>query len=245
VLILIRVETDLKGGREAKARGDIVVVVDVLRFSSAVIVGLACGADAFIPVGTLAEARRLGKRKRGLILAGERKGVQPEGFHLGNSPTELENANLTGKTIIITTTNGTAALKSSRGARWLLVGAFINARAVSAAASGLSKDEKGIAIILASRLGSIFLEDFLCAGLLVSNMADEDEQMNDAAIAAKLAWTSAEDHFQEVVMRSSHATYLEGLGYKKDVDFCLRKDVYDIVRHLGKDTIVKLQAGKV
>jgi len=210
-----------------------------------VVVGLACGADAFIPVRTLAEARRLGKKNRRLILAGERKGVKPKGFHLGNSPTELKNANLTGKTIAITTTNGTAALESSAGARWLLVVSFINAGAVSAAASGLSEEEKGISIVLASRSGNIFLEDFLCAGLLVSSMADEDLQLNDAAMAARLAWKSAEDCFQEVLMLSSHATYLESIGYKQDVAFCLRRDVYDLVPYLKEDAIVRLQAGQV
>jgi len=241
---LIRVETDLEGGREAGTRGDVVIVVDVLRFSSSVVVGLACGADAFIPVRTLAEARKLGKRNRRLILAGERNGVKPRGFHLGNSPTEFENANLKGKTIVITTTNGTAALESSRGARWLLVGSFINARAVSTAASRLSEDGNGISIILASRPGCIFLEDFLCTGMLVTNMADEDEKMNDEAIAARLAWASAENDFQEILMRSFHAVYLESIGYEQDVEFCLRKDVYDLVPHLKGDTIVRFQAGQ-
>jgi 2-phosphosulfolactate phosphatase len=237
---LISVEANLEAGREASSRGDIVIVVDVLRFSSTAVVGLACGAESIIPVKTIREARRLYRRNRKLVLAGEREGAKPKGFHFGNSPTEFRKANLSGKTIVMTTSNGTRALESSKGAKWLLIGSFVNAGAVSAAASRLSKDGRGISIILASRHGKIFLEDFICSGLLVSNITPQLDQMSDEAIAARLAWMSVEHDLKRVVGQSSHAIYLERIGYREDVRFCLQRDVYDIVPNVKRSRIVRL-----
>jgi len=236
---LISVETDFETGREATSRGDAIIIVDVLRFSSSVVVGLARGAKAFIPVKTLAEARSLYKKNRRLILAGERGGVKPKGFHLGNSPREFERADLDGKYVVITTTNGTMALENSKGAKWLLVGSFINARAVSNVASRLTREGGNVTIVLASRKGRIFLEDFLCAGLLASNITDERRQMSDEAIAARLAWMGAERDLK-VMEKGSHATYLEGIGYGQDVAFCLQRDVYDLVPCVKGSKIVRL-----
>jgi 2-phosphosulfolactate phosphatase len=237
---LISVEANLEDGREASSRGDIVIVVDVLRFSSTAVVGLASGAEAIIPVKTIGEARRLYERNRKLVLAGEREGIKPKGFHLGNSPTEFERADLSGKTIIMTTSNGTAALESSKGAKSLFVGSFINARAVSAAASTFFTNEKGISIVLGSRRGEIFLEDFLCSGLLVSNLTDKTHQMNDEAIAARLAWMNVEHDLETFVRQASHAVYLGSIGYGEDVKFCSRRDVYDVVPYLKGNRLLNL-----
>jgi len=237
---LISVEANLEAGREAGSRGDIVIVVDVLRFSSTVVVGLACEARSIIPVRTVQEARSLYKRDRELVLAGEREGIKPRGFHLGNSPTEFKQANLSGKTIVMTTSNGTVALESSKGAKSLLVGSFLNAAAVSTAASTLSRDARGISIILGSRRGEIFLEDFLCSGLLVSNLANKNHPMNDEAIAARLAWMSVRDDLEPVLLQAAHAVYLESIGYGEDVKFCSRKDIYNVVPYLKADRLLNL-----
>jgi 2-phosphosulfolactate phosphatase len=237
---LISVEPNLKAGLDASSRGDITIVVDVLRFSSSVVVGLAHGVTAITPVRTLKEARLLRKQNKGLILAGEREGLKLKGFQLGNSPSEFLRSDLDGKQIVMTTTNGTMALEYSKGSRWLLVGSFINARAVSEAASAISKKRKGISIILACRLGRFFLEDFLCAGLLVSNMTDRLTDMNDEAMAARLAWLGVKSDFRKVVRKSKHAVYLREIGYEKDVELCLQRDTYDLVPHLKKNKIIRL-----
>ncbi|MBS7622863.1 2-phosphosulfolactate phosphatase [Candidatus Bathyarchaeota archaeon] len=215
------------------------MVVDVLRFSSSVVVALDRGAESIIPVKTLIQAKRLYNRDRRLILAGERGGERPGGFHLGNSPTELIRESLKGRTVVMTTTNGTAALEYSKGARWLLIGSFINAGAVSKKVLELSNDGGDILIVLASRSGRFFLEDFLCAGLLVSSVTGERDEMNDAAMAARLAWLTSSSDLEAAVKQSFHARYLKSIGYGEDVKFCLRRDVYDTVPLLRRNRIVR------
>lgn len=238
---MLRVVPNLEASRETGPRGEITIVVDALRFSSSVIVGLASRAAAFIPVKTVAEAKRLYRSDKRLILSGEREGLKPRGFHLGNSPTEFKRTDLDGKTVVITTTNGTKALESSRGSEWLLIGSFVNATAVSAAASRLAENEKDISIILASRGGKIFLEDFICAGLLASRITNDMDTMNDEAMAAELAWIGAENDYERVIRKSSHAVYLEGIGYGDDVELCLQRDLYDLVPYAKGNKIVRLQ----
>jgi len=86
------------------------VVFDVLRATSSIITGLASGVEAIIPVRTVEEARKRKLEDPDLLLAGERGGLPPQGFDLGNSPEEFEN--LKGRRVVMTTTNGTAAIES-------------------------------------------------------------------------------------------------------------------------------------
>ncbi|MGQ9542783.1 MAG: 2-phosphosulfolactate phosphatase [Candidatus Bathyarchaeia archaeon] len=241
---MISLETSYKYASRARLRGDIIIVVDVLRFSSSVVVGLAHGVEAFIPVKTLREARSLYRRDSSLILAGERHGFKPKDFHIGNSPRDFELAKLEGKRVVITTTNGTMALQYAKGSKWILVGSFLNAKAVSTVASRLLKNG-GVSIVLASRNGMLFIEDFLCGGLLASNLSVELGEMDDEAMAAKLAWIAAEHQLEGVVRRGLHATYLEGIGYGEDVAFCLRRDVYDIVPFMKDGEIVSLKSSGI
>jgi 2-phosphosulfolactate phosphatase len=237
---MIHLETSYRFAYRARLRGDIIIIIDTLRFSSSVVTGLSHGVEAFIPVKTLKEARSLYRRDPQLILAGERRGFKPKSFHMGNSPREFVNAGLEGKRVVITTTNGTMALQYAKGARWILIGSFLNAKAITAAASKLLKNEGGISLVLASRDGMFFLEDFLCAGLLVSNLGP-DLHADDKAAASRLAWASAEDRLEDVVRRGWHAKYLESIGYGEDVSLCLQRNIYSTVPLFRRGKIVRLQ----
>ena len=103
------------------------VVFDVLRATSSIITGLASGMEAIIPVRTVEEARARKLKDPDLLLAGERGGLPPEGFDLGNSPEEFEK--LSGRRVVMTTTNGTAAIESVRSASKVLIGALLNIEA--------------------------------------------------------------------------------------------------------------------
>src|SRR5437867_10138631 len=115
-----------------------VVVIDVLRATTTVITALANGAKAVIPAATSEEAVRLASNleKDGVVLAGERKSVKIEGFALGNSPREMTAAAVGGKTIVLSTTNGTPALVATQGGDPVLVGAPANFKAQSMTARG-------------------------------------------------------------------------------------------------------------
>ena len=109
------------------------VVFDVLRATSTMITALGNGAAAVIPVEEIEDAIQLKQERPELLLAGERDGVRirTEGpksvtFDLGNSPREFKRNAVEGRTIVITTTNGTRALLACRAAPVILVASFLN-----------------------------------------------------------------------------------------------------------------------
>src|SRR5438309_2762909 len=112
------------------------VVLDVLRATTSMVIALSNGAEAIIPVEEISEALAIRQQRPEVLLAGEREGVRirPEltggiEFDLGNSPREYTAAKVQGKTIVMTTTNGTRALRACAGASAVLVGSFLNLRA--------------------------------------------------------------------------------------------------------------------
>ncbi len=243
---MIRVEIDPKSGLKASLRGDILIVIDVLRFSSCIITGLAVGVKQFIPVATLNEARQIQKKDRTYLLAGERRGLKPKDFHFGNSPIEYKKSNLKGKTVIISTTNGTKALDYCKKSKLLLIASFLNAYALSKYIANYVSSEDNISIILASQKDTIFLEDFICAGLLVSNISNmtQRQYLNDHAILAKLAWNNTEDDLEKIIHQGHHASYLESIGFEEDVKFCIKRDIYDIIPKVTGNSISKINVDK-
>src|SRR5215471_8182101 len=104
--------------------GATVVVFDVLRATSSMITGLGAGALEIFPVNSIEEARERKLKEPELLLAGERGGLPPDGFDLGNSPDEFERTS--GRRVVMTTTNGTAAIQRMLPAAELLIGALLN-----------------------------------------------------------------------------------------------------------------------
>jgi len=102
----------------------IVVVIDVLRATSAIVTAFFNGVDKMIPVAEVSEA--LEYKQQGFLVAAERNGEIVEGFDLGNSPFGYMNAKVKGKTIAITTTNGTQAISAARQADKVVISSFLN-----------------------------------------------------------------------------------------------------------------------
>ena len=232
MLLLIKVHLGLfiEKGAEAVKRNDIVIMIDVLRCSSTIITALFNGIIEIIPVESLEEAIELRKNQNDLILAGERNGLKPNGFDLGNSPNEFNSSRFEGKKVVITTSNGTKALEKVKNCKWVLVGAFLNAESVVNAAFKLAKEEKvGITILLASSSEDIYLEDFICSGLLSKKLLSMGANLDDSAHASMLAWNNAKENLNEIIKRSQHGEYLKRIGFENDIDFCLKIDLYPIV----------------
>lgn len=230
--------------RKAASRGDVIVIIDVLRCSSTIIIALAAGAAEVIPVKMVKEAREISKTHPDYVLAGEREGIPPLGFRYGNSPSALAHANLEGTRLILTTTNGTAVISQARGAKYVLIGALLNARAAAESAYNLAaKGGHGITLALSGTRGSFSLEDFLGAGAIVDDFP-EDVAPSDAAQAAALAFREAKPYLLETIKRGSHARYLITLGLEEDVTFCSQLNKYHIIPRLEGDRITILQAVK-
>lgn len=240
--MVVNVDTEFLARDAAKAvrRGDLVIVVDVLRCSSTIVTALANGAKAIIPMKTLGEARRERLNKPDYILAGERGGLKPRGFDLGNSPLEYTRERVSGRVIVLTTTSGTQALIYSRGARWILVGSLLNARAVAEAASSIASSEDiGITIVQSGTNGRFSLEDFICAGAIISKLPEGNIKLSDSAQASLLAFKRAEDNLCAILMGSAHSKRLIDLGLSKDIEFSCQMDYFRVVPIYDGKVIVR------
>lgn len=169
--------------------GGIAVVIDVLRASTTMITALAHGAARVVPVADVDEARRLASEAGPTaLLGGERGGVRIAGFDLGNSPLEYVASRVGGRTIVITTTNGTAALAAARGAREILIGAIVNRAAVAAAVRRLAGEGEHVHLVCAGTDGCVSAEDVLAAGAILDAAdADRAGDVLDAAARDALA----------------------------------------------------------
>jgi 2-phosphosulfolactate phosphatase len=209
-----------------------VVVIDVLRATTTVITALAHGAKAVIPAATSEEAVRLASNleKDGVLLAGERKSVKIEGFALGNSPREMTAAAVTGKTIVLSTTNGTPALVAAQGGDPVLVGAPANFKAVVARAREVLAQRGELVIVCAGREKQFAVEDAYTAGRLVKAVKRgvRPVALNDAATAA-VALTAAYAGWSEALAASEAARLLAEVDLAEDVHFAAKPDRFDVV----------------
>ena len=147
--------------------GATALVIDVLRASTSIVTALANGCAGVVPVGDPDEARRRAAAVPGALVAGERRGDPLEGFHLGNSPLEFTRERVGGRTVFLTTSNGTGALLAVRAAAAIGVAAFVNAGAAAAWALAAGRS---LLIACAGDLGQRSLEDEVCAGLIVEQV---------------------------------------------------------------------------
>ncbi len=193
------------------------VLIDVLRATSSIVAALANGAKYVLAVSTLKEARRL--KKKDVILAGERNTVKPKGFDLGNSPRSLKEEIVKGKGIVLTTTNGTKALRLL-SCQNTVAASFLN---ISATIEYL-QNEQEIHIICAGTKGRFSLEDFLLAGFIAGL---DPNPLDEAAVAKALAENVR--NVENLILKSSHARRLIELGMEEDIKFCLKKDLYSTV----------------
>ena len=132
------------------------MVVDVLRATTVIPAGLAAGATAFFPTTTVDEARALRQRMHSALLCGERDGIAPAGFDLGNSPLEYTSDRVRGRDLVFTSTNGASALLRLRGARQIVTAAFVNAGAVARA---IVSREEDVLLVASGKAGRSCLED--------------------------------------------------------------------------------------
>jgi 2-phosphosulfolactate phosphatase len=219
----------------ARLAGGVAVVVDVLRATTTIVHALAAGCAAVRPCRDVDEARRLadGLPAGKVLLAGERGGRPLPGFELGNSPGEFTPARCRGTTLVLTTTNGTAALLHAAAADRVLLAAFVN---FSAACERLRREARPIHVVCAGDAGEVALEDALLAGALVEALCDQPgARLNDGA---RLAWDCYEHHgkcLEGALALSAGGARLRALGYDDDIRAAARVDQFTLVPELRPD----------
>jgi 2-phosphosulfolactate phosphatase len=241
----IRVDVALVPREAGAWRDAVAVVVDALRASTTIVTALEHGARAVIPIAGVEEARRAAA-ELGALLAGEIDGIRPPGFELNNSPSELAATSLTGRVVVLRTSNGTNVLAGLRGARRVLIGSLPNATAVCTAAVKLARADGLIGIVCAGRNGRFVLDDALVAGVLVRTLErlaaaiGEPVVLADGALAARALAPDGVDIAAGVRASASGRRVIE-LGMLDDLDRCLRHDVSHLVPVLVDDASPRLE----
>ncbi|WP_309118768.1 2-phosphosulfolactate phosphatase [Paenibacillus sp.] len=204
--------------------GKTAIVIDVLRATSAMVTALERGAKSVAPADTVASARQ--SAEPGDVLAGERLCKKIPGFALGLSPHEFTEEAVGGRRVVMTTTNGTRAIQKAAKAATILVGSFLNADACAKAALRLNRD---VVLLCSGTKDAFALEDGLCAGMIAKRIKEEAGRRvatDDLAAAMEGAYRHFEHRLDDALLSSDTGGRLVALGYREDVVFCARRDVY-------------------
>jgi 2-phosphosulfolactate phosphatase len=214
---------------ERKIKDRVVVVIDMLRATSTMIAALANGAVKVIPVAEIDEAIAVARTldPRDTVLAGERGGLPISGFQAGNSPLEFTRSLVRGKSVVITTSNGTAALHKVRNADVVLVAAMLNKSAVARELLRLDKD---VCIVCSGTDDSFSADDIYCAGALVHALRELSAAPSvcDLGMLAENFYCSARED-RQLIAQAHHYQHLIDIGYQQDVDYCFEEDTVDFV----------------
>ncbi|MBM7856063.1 2-phosphosulfolactate phosphatase [Desulfohalotomaculum tongense] len=186
------------GLKKLKTSYTAAVVLDILRATTTITTALENGCRGVIPVSGVDEARQLAGSNPNLLLGGERSAVKVPGFHLGNSPLEYSAGTVRGKVVVLTTTNGTGAIKlAAQKAGTVLIGCLLNARAV---AEKLLNFNGQILLLCAGTGGNFSLEDTLAAGWIIKEfLALKNIDQYSGTAAAELH-RQADDVYNGVIM---------------------------------------------
>lgn len=219
-----------------KSHHDIVVVIDVLRATTAIVTGISNGLKSIIPVATLEEAFKY--KSQGFIVAAERGGEIVEGFAFGNSPYSFMKEELKGKSVVLSTTNGTRAIMTPEN-KQVIIGALVNYGAVS---RWLIHQKKNVLLLASGWRDKFNLEDTICAGAITDMLISTGNFVSeeDSSIAAKYIFQSAMDNYFGYLKSSSHRRRLKKLNLNKDIKFCLSPNLFDTVPQLINHEIVAI-----
>jgi len=215
----------------------IVVIVDIFRATSSICYGIENGATAIIPVSQVEECAAYADKGLDYLLAAERDGKVVEGFDFGNSPFSYTAEKVAGKTVVLTTTNGTHALHLSRGAKKIVIGSFLN---LTSLCNWLKIQQENILLVCAGWKNNFNMEDTLFAGAVVEQLKDFDFKLDDAAIAANDLYQAGRHDINEYLKKTSHSERLKKLGIEKDIAFCLQVDITTAIPVLEGDKLIKL-----
>ncbi len=219
-----------------KVEDYIVVVIDIFRATTSICYGIDNGAEAIIPVSQVEECLAYQEIHPEYLLAAERNGEVVSGFDFGNSPFSYTKEKVNGKTVVLTTTNGTHALHLSRNAKKIVIGSFLNLTTVC---DWLKDQHENVLLVCSGWKNNFNLEDTLFAGA-VTDQLKGNFRIDDAAIAANDLFEIAKDDLSGYLAKTSHSERLKQLGIEKDIAFCLNVDLTTAIPVLDGERLVKL-----
>jgi 2-phosphosulfolactate phosphatase len=219
-------------------RGGVAVVIDVLRATTVMIKALDSGCVAIAPCLEIDEAKRLAASlpTGHALLAGERLGLPIEGFDLGNSPESFTPETCAGKTVVMTTTNGTRAIHAALDADRVLIAAFVN---LGATLRTLRDEARPIHLVCSGTNGLVSLEDSLLAGAIAAGLGVPRRRPgNDEAILAGDAWTMDKEKPPiELIRRGWGGRRVTEIGLEADLAFAAVINRVDLVAEVIREPL--------
>lgn len=209
--------------------GRVVVVFDVLRATTSMTAALSAGVPEIRIFGDIVTAAEAAARFPGpRLLCGEVHALPPPGFDLGNSPGAFNTAEHRGRTMFLSTTNGTKALIAAQGADAVLAGALVNATAV---AEQLSKLEKDVILLCSGTDGAISMEDTLGAGAVLDALCAQNagQPASDAARVALRLFRASRGNLRDVLAETTGGGNIKRVHLEADIDACARLDSMPLV----------------
>lgn len=212
------------------------VVIDVLRATTSMVVMLDNGAERVAPVASIEEARSWGEK--GYLMAGERNGYKVEGFEFGNSPQEFTMEKVAGKSVVMTTTNGTHALSLCQNANTVYVGAFLNC---AVTCDALMRGEGDIYLFCSGWKGLFNLEDTLLAGAMATQLCKMGAVVaDDSTRAAIHLWNQAKSDVAGFLEDANHVQRFQSMHAESDLDVCLKMDTsHKVVYYVGGELVTE------
>ncbi|MEP6513746.1 MAG: 2-phosphosulfolactate phosphatase [Parafilimonas sp.] len=209
------------------AANSIVVIIDVFRATSTIATALYNGAAKVIPVEGVHECIEIG-RQLNAVTAGEREGKIIEGLQHGNSPAEYSREFINGKTLVLTTTNGTKLLHMAfnHGASEVITGSFPN---LSSVCNHLVQTNKNVLLGCSAWKDRFNLEDTLFAGAVIQQVKEHFTIHCDSSLMAESMYNLHKNDMYHFIRKTTHWHRLAGYGLEKDLEYCVTADVANVL----------------
>jgi 2-phosphosulfolactate phosphatase len=217
--------------------GSIVVIIDILRATSAICTAFENGALSIIPVATVHEARAY--KEKGYLVAAERDGYVLDFADFGNSPFNFTREKVSGKTIVYSTTNGTGIIKMASLAGYIVIGSFLN---ISALTSWISEQERDVVLFCAGWKNRFNLEDTICAGAIAERLMSTSlySTICDSTYATLDLWSLAKKDIPGYIEKVAQRSRLRDKKLDDCIPFCLTMDYTNKVPVIRNGILVSM-----
>lgn len=215
-----------------------VVVVDILRATTAMCTAFGYGVQSIIPVDH--EEKALELKKKGWLVAGEQDGIKLSFADFGNSPLEFRNILTRGKEIVYCTTNGTRAIHLGKEHGRVLIASFVNLEAVC---GWLKRDEKDVLILCAGWKNEFSIEDAVFAGAMCDLLVNVYGFLpgSDSTLASMMLWDHSAADLLKNVSISSHFMRLLGIESSAGLKYCFYPEKFHVIPVLEGDRLIDLE----
>jgi 2-phosphosulfolactate phosphatase len=213
----------------------IVVVVDILRATSAIITAFMHGVRKIIPVATLEEAKEY--KDKGYLVAAERDGIVRDFADFGNSPYNFREEMIRDRDIVYSTTNGTQCIMMSRNSYRVLVGGYLNLKALG---DFITSEKRDLLILCAGWKNKFNLEDTLFAGALAETVLQHRNYgtICDSAIASIDLWKMAKANLLQYIEKAAQRHRLKKNGLDDVIEYCHTRDLTTVIPVLKENYLI-------